>query len=270
MKNQEMPIFSIGKLAEEAGISVRTLQYYDKTGLLKSTLSEGGRRMYTLGDIFKLQQILFFKSFGFSLEEIKEKILKFKSASDLEETFTEQREILIGQIENLNNIKKMLDTVIYETKKGRDVSLEKLMAIMHLMRQGNPYAFLLSYFGSEQLKKITERFQTADSQEKSRFLFEKSQEIFTELNTLYQKGADPAGAEGQELAKRWWDMVMDFTGGDPGLLETLVKAGMDIDDWPDETKDFREAIEHFLGAALNIYLSGKSINLLELGADNNE
>jgi len=67
MVNQKVKFFPIGDLAEKAGVSVKALQYYDKTGLLKSVFSEGGRRMYTRDDIFKLQQILFFRSCGFSL-----------------------------------------------------------------------------------------------------------------------------------------------------------------------------------------------------------
>ena len=270
MENEKKDLFSIGELAEKAGVSVRTLQYYDKTDLLKSSLSEGGRRMYTRDDVFKLQQILFFKSCGFSLEKIKERILKFKSASDLEKIFTEQREILSEQIKNLNNIAKMLDTVIFETQKGKEVSLDKLMTIMYLMRQGNPYAFVLSYFNNEQLKNISERFQTDDMQEKANIIAEDTKEIFMELNVLYQNGADPAGSEGQELASRWWKMVSDFTGGDQELLKTLVSAGTDIGDWPQETKDSWEAIEHFLGKALSIYLDNRGISLSELEADRNE
>lgn len=246
MDNQKMKFFTIGDLAEKAGVSVRTLQYYDKTNLLKPVLSEGGRRMYTRDDIFKLQQILFFKSCGFSLGQIRERILKFKSASDLEDAFVEQRDILSGQIENLNNIAKILDSVICETRKGKEISLDKLMAIMYLMRQESPYAFMLSYFGSEQLKNISERFQKTDSQDKSKVIIENTKELLAELNLLYPKGADL------------------------GLLKTLVSAGMDIRNWPDETNDFREAIERFLGPALRIYLGGENINLLELGGDMNE
>jgi hypothetical protein len=89
----------------------------------------------------------------------------------------------------------------------------------------------------------------------------KTGQIFKELSALHQKGADPAGAEGQELAKRWWDMVTEFTGGDPELLKALISAGMDIEAWPEETKPFREAVGQFLGAALSTYLRERNIEL---------
>lgn len=262
MEDQNKILLTIGELAENAGVSVRTLQYYDKTGLLKSTYSEGGRRMYSRDDIFKLQQILFFKSFGFSLDDIKNKILKLESASDFEKIFTVQREILDAQIANLNKIRNTLDTIIFEVHRDGDVGLDKLMTIMYLMKQGNPYTFVLSYINSEQLKDISERFQT--NEDKSMRFVEESQEIFAHLNTLHQKGADPAGQEGQLLAERWWKMVTEFTGGDQNLLKSLINAGKDINNWPDESKEFREAIENFLSAALNIYLDKNKINLSEL------
>ena len=63
---------TVGELAKKMGITIRTLQYYDKEGLLSpSAESEGGRRLYTDKDIVLLHQILSLKSLGFSLKDIK-------------------------------------------------------------------------------------------------------------------------------------------------------------------------------------------------------
>ncbi|MCC9725579.1 MerR family transcriptional regulator, partial [Streptococcus agalactiae] len=51
--------YSTGDLAKEAGVTVRTVQYYDKRGILSpSELSEGGRRVYSIADLEKLRQII--------------------------------------------------------------------------------------------------------------------------------------------------------------------------------------------------------------------
>ncbi len=61
-----------GQFAQKAAVSVRTLQYYDKVGLLSPSLyTEAGYRLYTDEDLSSLQQILALKFLGFSLEEIK-------------------------------------------------------------------------------------------------------------------------------------------------------------------------------------------------------
>lgn len=62
-------LFTVGELAKRCGVTVRTLQFYDQNGLLTpSRYSEGGRRLYGIDDLLRLQQILFYKGFGFPLE----------------------------------------------------------------------------------------------------------------------------------------------------------------------------------------------------------
>lgn len=59
-------LFTIGEAAKLMRTTVRTLQYYDKKGLLKpSYFSNGGRRLYNAKDIIRLHQILSFKYLGF-------------------------------------------------------------------------------------------------------------------------------------------------------------------------------------------------------------
>lgn len=262
MENSEERFFTVGEIANKVGVTIRTLQYYDRTGLLKSTFSEGGRRMYTRNDILKLQQIVFLKSFGFSLEEIKDKILKSTSPADLGELFTHQREILLEQINYLNEIVNLLDTVITDTQSGEQISVDKLMTIMELMKQGNNYAFVLRYFGDEQLKSAAQRFNSP--KEYNEFMNDAT-EVFAQLDILYRQDANPAGKEGQELAARWWNMVSKFIENDPNLLKPLISAGKDINNWPEEAQGFQEAIEHFLAKALNIYLNNNGIQLSEMG-----
>ena len=63
---------TVGEVAEKTGTTVRTLQFYDRKGLLcPSAQSKGGRRLYTYKDMVRLHQILSLKSLGFSLNEIK-------------------------------------------------------------------------------------------------------------------------------------------------------------------------------------------------------
>lgn len=65
-------IYSTGELAKAAGVTVRTVQYYDKRGiLLPSQLTEGGRRIYTESDLERLKIICFLRDLDFSIEQIK-------------------------------------------------------------------------------------------------------------------------------------------------------------------------------------------------------
>lgn len=67
-----MPKYTTGEIAKLCGVSVRTVQFYDAKNLLKpSALSEGGRRLYSDGDLQRLQLICMLKTLGLSLDAIR-------------------------------------------------------------------------------------------------------------------------------------------------------------------------------------------------------
>lgn len=70
--------YTINKLAKLAGVSTRTLRYYDEFGLLSPVrMSSNGYRIYGQKEVDQLQQILFYRELGVPLDEIK-KILSSK------------------------------------------------------------------------------------------------------------------------------------------------------------------------------------------------
>lgn len=75
----------IGELAEKAGITPRTIRYYENLGLIKPSEREGtGFRYYTETELAKLQKISCLKSLGLSLEEIASVIdLYFEDPTEL-------------------------------------------------------------------------------------------------------------------------------------------------------------------------------------------
>ncbi|KHF34438.1 HTH-type transcriptional activator mta [Paenibacillus sp. P1XP2] len=64
--------YTIQKLGRLAGISTRTLRYYDEIGILKpARINSSGYRIYGGDEVNRLQQILFYRELGFQLEDIK-------------------------------------------------------------------------------------------------------------------------------------------------------------------------------------------------------
>ncbi len=100
--------YTVQKLAQLAGVSSRTLRYYDEIGLLKpARINSSGYRIYGSAEIDKLQQILFYRELGVELEKI-EKIIhssSFDSLKALQEHRTKlvenkkQLELLITNVE---------------------------------------------------------------------------------------------------------------------------------------------------------------------------
>ena len=85
-KNKAIPqgYMTVGEVAKKMNVSVRTLQYYDKEGLFTpSAESEGGRRLYTDKDMIQLHQILSLKHLGFSLGDIKNRLISLDTPDEV-------------------------------------------------------------------------------------------------------------------------------------------------------------------------------------------
>lgn len=64
--------FAIGELAQELGITTRTIRFYEERGLISPTRSEGNQRIYSRKDRGRLKLILRHRDGGFTLEELRE------------------------------------------------------------------------------------------------------------------------------------------------------------------------------------------------------
>lgn len=65
--------YTVQKLGRLAGVSPRTIRYYDEIGLLKpARINSSGYRIYGAKEVDRLQQILFYRELGVGLERIKE------------------------------------------------------------------------------------------------------------------------------------------------------------------------------------------------------
>lgn len=65
--------WTVGRVAELAGVSVRTLHHYDEIELVRpSARTAGGYRAYSAGDVERLREVLAYRRLGFGLREVAE------------------------------------------------------------------------------------------------------------------------------------------------------------------------------------------------------
>jgi phosphoribosylaminoimidazole-succinocarboxamide synthase len=113
-----MAVYTVKKFALLAGVSVRTLHYYDELGLLKPRYRrENGYRLYDEESIILLQQIMFFRELGFSLDEIG-KIISCPEF-DVLEALKSHRNLLVEKSERLGELISTVDKTI-KRLKGED------------------------------------------------------------------------------------------------------------------------------------------------------
>lgn len=120
-------MMTVNEVSKLTGVSIRTLQYYDKIGLLKPTgYTESGYRLYDDTALKMLQQILLFRELEFPLKQIKEIISQpnFDSGKALEQ----QIALLTMKKEHLENLIKFargiqligvntMDFSVFDTRK---------------------------------------------------------------------------------------------------------------------------------------------------------
>ena len=103
--------YTIKKLAEMTGITTRTLRYYDDINLLKpSEVNENNYRIYDEKNVNKLQQILFYRSLNFPLQEIK-KIMDDPNFSRID-ALKQQQQLLLQEQEKINTLLTNIDLTI--------------------------------------------------------------------------------------------------------------------------------------------------------------
>lgn len=104
---------STGELAAQCGVTVRTVQYYDKKGLLPpSGLTEGGRRVYTDADAERLRRIVLLKSLGLRLADIQSFLSSDVSTSVLRDILEEQDRVLAAELEERVAARKRIAAMI--------------------------------------------------------------------------------------------------------------------------------------------------------------
>ena len=133
MNNNESHFFTIGEFAEKAGVTLRTLRYYDKIDLMKpSSYSEAGHRLYSNQDFARLQQILTLKFIGFSLDEIK----KIAKSDVTDETFVKsleiQKKIMKQRVEHTFMVIKAIDEAI-DMENKENISWDKFTNIINVI-----------------------------------------------------------------------------------------------------------------------------------------
>jgi DNA-binding transcriptional MerR regulator len=207
-------MMTVNEVSKLTGVSIRTLQYYDKIGLLHpAEYTEAGYRLYDDAALETLQQILLFRELEFPLKDIK----KIVGSPDFDRS-----KALAQQIELLTLKKEHLENLI-DLAKGL-----KLRGVRHLKfdafdtRKIDEYAAQAkAAWGTTPAYKEFEQKSKGRTREDDQNIAQGLMDIFAEFGAIRGakagtlkgaeleaiKGADPASAEAQALVKKLQDYI---------------------------------------------------------------
>ncbi len=262
MKYRAIPegYMTVGEVAKRMNTTVRTLQYYDKEGVLQpSVLSEGGRRLYTDRDVVRLYQIQSMKYLGFSLTDIRDKLVHLDTPEEVARALAGQAEAIREKIAALSEALEAVEKLRAETQKMRTVDWEKYANIIVFLQSGEEEDFLWLARSMDE-KLLSQRLERADEAGNARIIATWNR-LCDEIAGFQAGGIAPGSGAGQRVAKEWWGMITEFTGGDTSLLPRLYEFAEASDDWDAAWQEKWAAARQFIQEALGIYLNSVGMQL---------
>lgn len=250
---------TVGEVAKKMDVTVRTLQYYDKEGLLSpSSESEGGRRLYTDKDLVMLHQIVSLKSLGFSLDDIKHHLISLETPTDVAAALTEQADSIREKIEQLTASLTAIEQLKEEVLQIQTVNFKKYADIIVNLQLKNNFYPLIKRFDDDTLDHVRSKFD-----KKSGLAFmDRFNHLSDEIVQLQKENVPPESEKSQQVVKEYWGLVMEFTNGDMSMLPKLMKVG-NIETATNAWEERQKIVNDYVAPALEIYFSRLGENPFE-------
>lgn len=205
--------YTVLKLARLAGVSTRTLRYYDEIGILKpARINSSGYRLYGRAEVDRLQQILFYRELDLSLDKIKEIITT--PSFDGAKALREHREKLLekkGQLDLLLvNVEK---SIALKEGKITMTDQEKFAGFKQKLVEDNEKQYgreVREKYGNDAMNKSKQKIlsMTREDYEEASHL---GNEVLSTLKDALKTG-NPAGELAQKAAdlhRRWLSYYWD-------------------------------------------------------------
>jgi DNA-binding transcriptional MerR regulator len=243
--------YTVKQLADLAGVSVRTLHYYDEIGLLSpSRVGKNGYRYYNDETLFRLQQILFYRELDFSLGEI-ETILGLPGF-DLVEALQAHRAGLQSKVQRLHGLIKTIDnTILYLTGEA-EMSERGLFTGFSEEEEKRYESEARQRWGDEQVSPSYQRWNHYTPEQKEKIKAE-GEAIHIDLATEIENDQSPNSPGVQATIARWHQHMRYFYEPSAKRLRGLGKLYIDHPDFakkfralhPELPEFMRDAIDHY-------------------------
>jgi DNA-binding transcriptional MerR regulator len=197
-------------LSEMTGVSVQTLHYYDRIGLLTPSVRQGnGYRVYSETDLLTLQRIIALKFFGFELQQMN------MTDDNILQSFIDQKRELQKKSVQIQNTIHTLDKVINEFEMQQTIDWKNVLILLenYQMLSENNYQILLSYEKSLENVLTPKELDQYFHLKGSKFANTDEYKAYTQEWIILAQEAmshinkDPASVTGKILAKKWIDLI---------------------------------------------------------------
>jgi len=238
------------KLSTLAGVSVRTLHYYDQVGLLKPTeIAANGYRQYDDAALLRLQQILFYRELDFSLKDIRSLL----DAPDFDQikALESHWDALWARLARTERLIQTVEDTIHHLKGEKEMSNKALFKAFSDEEQAEYAKEAEKKYDPETVRESNRKWMGYSS-EKKQAIMDEGNLVYTDMIAAMSKGAD--SPEVQAIVARWRKHMDYFWTPNLEQLQSLAtmygqspdfKANVD-QMHPDLADFFREAVEVYV------------------------
>jgi DNA-binding transcriptional MerR regulator len=206
--------WKVGELATATGLTVRTLHHYDEIGLLvPSERTDSGHRLYSGADVTKLYRIAALRDLGLSLEDIGR---WFEQGDDPAKLVRRHLEEVQRQLDLNERLRDRLVQILDALDREEEPDAEDFIRTVEVMTMHE------KYYTPEQLEQLEKRRQEFGPEAMERAQQEWA-DLIAEVEAEFNAGTPPTDAKLKPLIERWNKLIEAFTGGDPGIRQSLQK-----------------------------------------------
>ncbi len=243
-------MYTVKQLSELAGISARTLHYYDEIGLLKpSRVGENGYRYYGQEALLRLQQILFYRELDMPLDDIR-KILRRRDF-DVMNALESHKAELRKRMARLERLMATVDDTLLHLNGKKEMSQRQYFEAFSDEQQAEYEKEAMQMYDPATVKASNKKWKSYTALEKQR-IGEEGNAVYEAFLQAMPKGA--TSPEAQAAVARWrkhmeyfWVPNDDQLVGLTDLYNTdpRFKANFDKID-PKLAEFMREAVKIFV------------------------
>lgn len=249
--------YTVKKLGRLAGISPRTLRFYDEIGILTpARTNSSGYRIYGQAEVDRLQQILFYREMGMPLERIKE--MMTSASFDGAAALREHREQLLAKREQLDRLIANVERTIQAREGGPPMTdAEKFEGFKRELVAENERKYgeeIRGKYGDDRVNRSNAKLLALTPQQHEELTM-LAEQVKSALAEAIREG-DPAGEKGRraaELHKRW--LMFHWPEYDAEAHAGLAQMYVDDERFrayydqerPGTAEFLRDAILHYIG-----------------------
>jgi DNA-binding transcriptional MerR regulator len=243
-------MFTVKKLSEIAGITPRTLRYYDHIGLLKpSRVGTNGYRYYDRNALLRLQQILFYRELDLPLEQIREILDRpdFNLAGALKSHKAE----LARRRVRLEHLITTVDDTILHLKGKKEMNDKELFRAFSDEEQAKMEEEAMRLYDPETVKASNRKWKAYSPEERKRILDE-GNALYLEMVAAIPQG--PGSAAAQAGIEHWRRHMDYFWTPSPDQLIALADHYSLDPRFKTNFDKIDPRLAEFMGQAVRIYV----------------